>query len=109
MTTIHNNKYLKVPDPKDINTTQGVWDCFGHYESEVSATYIVRYCQSVGNWSPFSFDQINDYYLGKVGHKVGDLNFSFNRLVLEGWIMKDGDLFCVTLGVLGRLQPYTKE
>lgn len=109
MTIVHNNKYLKIPDPKDINTDQHFWDTFGQSESETSANFIVRYCDWVGNWSPFSFEQINNFYLDEVGRKPGHANFSFNRLVSENWIMKDGDLFCVTMGFLGRLQPYTKE
>ncbi len=104
-----NNKFLKIPEPKDINVSRDFIDTFGQSESETSANFIVRYCQLVGNWSSFTFDQINDYYLDLVGRKSGDRNFSFNRLVSEGWIAKDGDLYCVTLGFLGKLQPYTKE
>ncbi len=107
MATIHNNKYLSIPDPEDINTTVDLMDTFGHFESETSANFIVRYCKSVGNWSPFTFEQINDFYLDLRGKKPGDRNFSFNKLVSEGWITKDRDLFYVTLGFLGKLQPYT--
>ncbi len=109
MTTVHNNKYLRVPDPKDINVSRDFIDTFGQSESETSANFIVRYCQSVGNWSPFSYSDLNDFYLDIIGRKAGDRNFDFYRLVSEGWIARDGDLFCVTLGFLGRLQPYTKE
>ena len=104
-----SNKFLKIPEPEKVNTTVDFIDTFGQSESETSANFIVRYCKAVDSWKGFTFDQINDFYLELRGRKPGDSNFSFNRLVSDGWIAKDGDLFCVTLGFLGRLQPYTKE
>ena len=108
MVTIHN-KFLKIPEPKDINVSRDFIGTFETSESETSANFIVRYCQSVGNWSPFSYKDLNNYYLAIRGRKAGDRNFDFFNLAIKGWIAKDGDLFCVTLGFLGRLQPYTKE
>ncbi len=90
------NKYLVVPDPEEMVSDKHYSDAFGQNETEISASYIVRYCQSVGNWDPFTYEQINEFY------PRGD-GFTFNRLIDGGWIIHEDDLYYVTMGFLSRI------
>lgn len=67
--------------PADIPSKfEHLWNAFDENETEISAGYILRYCQEQGSWAPFSFEQINAFYQRKP--KRGD--FTFNRLVEPG-------------------------
>lgn len=71
-------------EPSDIDSTKHFWDAFDHAETEVSARYIVRLCQEVGGWVPFTFEQINAFYQKARGNKIE--SFTFNRLVDAQWV-----------------------
>lgn len=76
--------------PSDINTRVHFWDAFGHYETEVSANYIVRYCQENGNeWQRFTFQQIQDFYNRKRERKevflFNGLEQTYITLDLDGY------------------------
>lgn len=66
--------------PRDINANQHLFDAYGNNETEISAGYIIRMCQEKGSWSPFTKDEIEEFYKNK-GHNDG---FSFNQLVDQG-------------------------
>lgn len=73
--------------PTDINVDKHFWDAFGNMETEVSANYIVRFCQQMsGDWSPFYKGQIENFY-----QKFGFKNFEFNRLLSQGYIVLGED------------------
>lgn len=76
--------------PKDINGNKHFFEAFGNAETETSAGWIVRFCQRHGNWTPFSYEQIDRFY-----EESGYEDFRFNNLVAEGWIVekKDGRFF----------------
>ena len=64
--------------PKDINTSQHFWNAFGHSETEVSANWIVRFCQYRNQgWLPFTVEELECFYQEKLGKKE---KFWFNRL-----------------------------
>jgi hypothetical protein len=66
--------------PKDIHIGRGFrhfFDSFDNTETENSAYYIVRLCQKLGGWIPFTQKQIEEVYR-EAGHRDG---FTFNRLV----------------------------
>lgn len=69
--------------PEDIDASKHLFGAFGHSETEVSAGWIVRYCQERGKgWDDFSYEDIEAYYRQKGLHD----GFTFNRLVRMGYI-----------------------
>jgi len=78
---------MSVIKPNDIDTSKHFFGAFGNMETEISANYIVRFCQERGNWEPFSYDELNGF-CQRVGHK-GD--FWFNRLGKDGFVEKVTD------------------
>lgn len=71
--------------PEDINSTRHFFDGFGHLETEISANWIVRFCQQRGEgWKPFTLSDLEKFYT------PGD-GFRFNRLTDEKLVsVKDG-------------------
>ena len=61
--------------PRHINAKRHFWDAFGNNETEISAGYIVRLCQKLGGWVPFTREQIEAFY-----NEAGHTDFWFNRL-----------------------------
>lgn len=63
--------------PSDINTQVHFWDAFDHSETEISANWVVRFCQDRGDrWEPFTLDEISSW-AQENGHKG---RFTLNRL-----------------------------
>jgi hypothetical protein len=63
--------------PQDIDTTKHFWDAFGRLEKEISANFIVRFCQERNEgWAPFTYAEIETFY-----NKYGFKDFDFNGLV----------------------------
>ena len=59
---------------------------FGWHETEISATWIVEFCQTRGSWRPFPLTELEAFYNIK-GHR----DFWFNGLDRQGWVViKDG-------------------
>jgi len=78
--------------PEDINTDQHFWDAFGHVETEISAMWIVRFCQERGqSWKPFTYQDIEQFY-NNGGHK----DFRFNRLLSQGYIQEQDGCSIIT-------------
>ena len=83
---------ISVIKPRDIDTSQHFYDAFGNYETEISAYWIVRFCQDRNSWEPFTYDELNSFCKAN-GHK-GD--FFFNRLSKEDFIQKKDNLYHIT-------------
>lgn len=67
--------------PKDIDTTKHFFEAFGKREREVSARYIVQFCQARDEgWADFTDKDIDDYYSE---HGAGD-GFWMNGLGMYG-------------------------
>ena len=47
--------------PDKINTEAHFWNAFGHHEREISANWVVRFCQSRGNWDCFTFRELEKW------------------------------------------------
>ncbi len=88
--------------PADIATDKHAYDAFGHYETEVSAHWIVMFFQSRGGkkWEPFTFAELNEFYRNERGHP--NAHYSFNNLYDErqgpqrNFVVKQGGKFFVT-------------
>jgi hypothetical protein len=82
--------------PQHINSNQVFWNSFGNLEKETSARWIVKYCQKQGNWKPFTYQQIEEFYnLG--GYK----NFWFNGIAgvkdsPNSFLIIDGTTYYIT-------------
>ncbi len=74
--------------PRDIDCTKHFFSAFGNSETETSANWIVKFCQSredgwfnrllrrlrgLSPWEPFNYDEIEAFYKFD--------NFTFNRLI----------------------------
>lgn len=57
---------------------------FGKYETEMAACDIVYMCQNKGGWNSFTIADINPK------------GFSFHTLLIQGWVIKDGETYEVT-------------
>jgi len=69
--------------PEEIKITDHLWDSFGHYETEISADWLVRFAQDRGQgWKPFTYADIEKFY-SRSGKLSG---FSFNKLISGGFI-----------------------
>lgn len=81
--------------PRDIDTTKHLWNAFDNWETEVSACYIVAFCQMKGTWVPFIYDEINSFYQSILGDPSD--RFDFNYLRRPEWIQHNPEgTFSVT-------------
>ncbi len=79
--------------PDQINTDRHFFEAFDDYEMEVSARWIVRFCQQRGQgWQPFTAADINDFYRAEGQHG----EFGFNGLDLERFIVLKGGRYYFT-------------
>lgn len=63
--------------PGDIDTGKHFFDAFGHLETEVSARWVVRFCQNRGQeWEPFTEEELERFY-----NEGGYSDFWFNGLL----------------------------
>jgi hypothetical protein len=68
--------------PGDIDASKCLGDSFDHMETEISATWLVRFAQARDkSWEPFSYEEISNFY-----SKRQRGNFLFNRLVDPGML-----------------------
>jgi hypothetical protein len=67
-------KYLV--EPSEIDASKHLFGAFEHTETEVSAGYIIRMLQEVGEWRPFTREEIEEFY-----QRSGHTDFWFNALV----------------------------
>ncbi len=81
-------------EPEKINTEQHFWDAFGNVETEISARWIVRFCQErKRGWEPFSKSEIEQFY-----NQHGYVHFMFNKLLSrdQRYVRVEGDAYSVT-------------
>lgn len=71
--------------PNDVPNGH-LWNSFGHYETEVSARWIVNLCQQKGSWSPFTQEELDTLY-----HAKHNEVFLFNGLRDRGFLQEGGD------------------
>lgn len=84
-------------NPSDIDAREcarlNFFETFGRHETESSAWWIVRFCQTRGSWEPFSFRQIASFFIANGG--CG--RFTFNGLVSDEFVvLMDDGLYRVT-------------
>jgi hypothetical protein len=73
--------------PADIGTRTWIdtfFNSFGDLETETSAYHVVRLCQELGGWQPFTKKQMDDSY-----HKRGGSRFDFHELIQPGHRIQD--------------------
>lgn len=80
--------------PSMIDTTKFFWSAFGKQETEVSANWIVRFCQQKNEWVEFTYKDINNFYQTKRNDKHN--SFTFNTLISGGFIKEEGDIYKIT-------------
>jgi hypothetical protein len=65
--------------PGDIDTGQHFFNAFGNLETEISARWIVQFCQERGQeWGPFTEEELELYY-----NQHGYEGFWFNGLLTD--------------------------
>lgn len=94
-------KHLSLPKPADIILPDNhLYGTYGNYESEVSARWIIKFCQDAGDWISFTQAEID---------KFSKHDFWFNNLIEDSYIEKNGDQYSVTLSFVAQLQEYVKQ
>lgn len=68
--------------PSAIKIQGHLWDAFDHSETEISASYVVRFCQEQGSWAPFTLEALTSFYEGLRKKKE---SFHWNRLIEPGY------------------------
>lgn len=91
--------WMAIPiDPADIRADRHFYDAFDNSETEISAGWIVRFCQErKQGWKPFTYKQIDAFYASK-GVKDG---FTFNRLI-PSFIVQKGRRYYITPQFVGK-------
>ncbi len=91
--------------PDDVNIKKHFLDAFGHYETEMSAYWVVKLAQRKGGWNPFTQEEMDAIY-----GEAGFVNFNFNRLISNKLIIQSGDDENPTYHITGefvlRLHPF---
>ena len=85
--------------PNDINASQHFYNAFDNMEREVTARWIVMFCQQRGTgWKPFTLTEIEQFYNDK-GHRA----FQFNGIVSSEYgIMRLDNLYHIRHSFIGR-------
>lgn len=74
--------------PQDIDASKHFFDAFDNMETEISARWIVKFCQSRGRgWEPFTRDEIERFH-----NEHGFVDFWFNKLGPENGVRFEGDI-----------------
>lgn len=85
--------------PEHVDVRKHFYDAFDNRETEISANWIVRLCQELNSWGPFTQAELDAFY----HRKYPDGTFLFNRLLgASGWIERDADGYHVTEGFITR-------
>lgn len=90
---------LKIPKPSEIDLTNHFFGCFGKYEREISARWIVRFCLQNGDtWEPFQLSELEGFY-----NQAKYKNFWFNGLDNDGHISNKDNLVTPMLLFVAKL------
>ena len=68
--------------PSYFRTDTHYWNTFGNNETEVSARWLVRFCQDRGDWGPFPLVHLQAFY--EAARRKPE-QFHFNRLTADGY------------------------
>lgn len=80
--------------PENIDAQRHLWDSFGSREPEVTAGWIVRFCQWRGmGWAPFALDDLLAYYW--TGRGVQE-SFRFNGIDSSGYLVLEEGMYGIT-------------
>lgn len=80
--------------PFDIDTSSHFYDSFGNMETEVSARWIVEYCQQSNTWARFSHADILRFYNSGITKHVH--RFNFNNLDDPKYLVERDGYYTVT-------------
>lgn len=84
-------------EPSDIDTGKHFFGAFGKDEREVSARWIVRYCQHIGEWQPFTLAELQAWYDVERARKGWrQEEFWFNGLDSPQWLRLEDGRYHVT-------------
>ena len=85
--------------PNDFRTNRRYFGTFDNYETEMSALWLVRFCQHQGSWDPFKMADLQAFY----GEKVSD-QFTFNKLLDDASVVELNDgIVTIQLGFIAGL------
>jgi hypothetical protein len=86
--------------PDHINAKRHFFGAFSNREKEISAGWIVEFCQKRNmGWQPFTAEEINAYYHAKGRPE----EFRFNGLDANGYLpLQDDDKYYVTAEFVSR-------
>ncbi len=86
--------------PQDIDTSRRFMEAFGNMETEISANWVVLFCQRRGKgWAPISLSELQAFYVRELGKKS---TFTFNRLTGDKYVTVDGDKVVLTTRFVAR-------
>lgn len=89
---------VQLPSPQQIDMKKHFSDCFGNYEKEVSARWIVKLMQRKGCWCGFTSEEINKFYEEK-----GFKDFWFNGLDDGEHIIENQGVYTPTILFIAKL------
>lgn len=89
---------VQLPSPQEIDMKKHFFDCFGSYEKEISARWIVRLMQKKGCWCEFTSEEINKFYEEK-----GFKDFWFNGLDDGKHIIENQGVYTPTILFIAKL------
>lgn len=72
--------------PKDIDGASIPCDSFGTMEREISAQWILRFCQRANSWNAFKLADLQAFYNEKLKYQE---KFWFNGLDVDGFVVVD--------------------
>jgi hypothetical protein len=91
--------------PRDIESDLVLANTFGKRESEVTAYWVVRYCQSRRSWTPFNFDKLvrfctaHDQRFTRIYEYLLE---GVSELVVGGFLCLEQKVVTVTTGFIAR-------
>jgi len=105
-------KHIAAPDyrikPADINVEKRLWGALGCSALEEDARKVIGFCQTRGDWQPFTREEFLAFCYAKGYSKPSAHQdpatemFAVSYLLgsrgqeQNGWIIKQGDKFCLT-------------
>ena len=76
--------------PEHIDTGEHFWNAFGKCEKEITARWVVRFCQQRGDWGPFHETELTKFYHEGMEREE---SFHWNGLGDNGIEFADGMVF----------------
>lgn len=86
--SLDNNADNGFLSPIEINTDKHFFGAFGNCETEISARWIVRFCQKQRSWKTFTRKDLTNFYVKELGRVE---NFWLNGLDKEKYLTEKED------------------